>query len=552
MLNNKDRIWINKEIEERITYIKEIQLPKLLRMQNQLEDYGYYKAIDGEIIGTGEADFTKGNTVYCFNDNNRNFQLLDVPGIEGNESKYEVFVKQAIAKAHLVFYVNGTNKKPEKATLEKIKHYLRRYAKVFVVCNVRGKGSAYENSEDCIDLETTHKHSQEVLKQTVYELEKNLGPGVLSGASNVQGLIAFSALAYTPNKVSTINSSRKDLIRAQKGYLSDFKSVFQMKSFSKIDVLHDVILRKLDTYKVDIVESNKRKLLELLQDNLKVLNEARIVNIELTTNIKRQVKFFQEELNECLSTFKDTYSKSRKNYFNTYFLDIDNLTTSLVIEHNAKVKFIKPELNMKMENLSCKFKEDLEMLNESTLNELDTNIKRVLKRFADNITQLKEVFLFSSKDNFYSEPLEVCESPLNLKMIVVSLFNILDYVFSGAAIGTLFPGPGNIIGAVLGGIIGAIMEGIKYFKSNETKIRDLQKSIQKEVNSQKREFQLRYDNQTRICLADVEKFVNENIVKNILYKEVTKLEEVTKVLEKQIKTFSLTIYQIKQKPYGTI
>nr|MBP9942727.1 hypothetical protein [Comamonas sp.] len=44
--------------------------------------------VDGLIIGTGEADFTKGNTLYPLNYKGKRFQLIDVPGIEGDESKY--------------------------------------------------------------------------------------------------------------------------------------------------------------------------------------------------------------------------------------------------------------------------------------------------------------------------------------------------------------------------------------------------------------------------------------------------------------------------------
>jgi hypothetical protein len=68
------------------------------------------KRVDGLIIGTGEADFTKGNTCYTLHIEGKDFQLLDVPGIEGNESNYVHHVKEAIAKAHMVIYVNGTNK----------------------------------------------------------------------------------------------------------------------------------------------------------------------------------------------------------------------------------------------------------------------------------------------------------------------------------------------------------------------------------------------------------------------------------------------------------
>lgn len=124
-------------------------IPYLLNSMTMIkEKKSLASKIDGVIIGTGEADFTKGNVAYEFMDNGRPFQLLDVPGIEGDESKYESFVEQAVAKAHLVFYINGTNKKPEVETAKKIKHYLRRDAYVFAICNVKGKGDSYEFPED--------------------------------------------------------------------------------------------------------------------------------------------------------------------------------------------------------------------------------------------------------------------------------------------------------------------------------------------------------------------------------------------------------------------
>lgn len=77
--------------------------------------------VDGVIIGTGESDFTKGNHTYQLQIDNKPFQLIDVPGIEGNEQLYGHYVDDAVARAHLVFYVNGTNKKPEVATLARMR-----------------------------------------------------------------------------------------------------------------------------------------------------------------------------------------------------------------------------------------------------------------------------------------------------------------------------------------------------------------------------------------------------------------------------------------------
>ncbi|ENL1414711.1 DUF1269 domain-containing protein, partial [Salmonella enterica] len=38
------------------------------------------KRVDGLIIGTGESDFTKGNTHYDLHIDDKIFQLIDVPG----------------------------------------------------------------------------------------------------------------------------------------------------------------------------------------------------------------------------------------------------------------------------------------------------------------------------------------------------------------------------------------------------------------------------------------------------------------------------------------
>ena len=41
--------------------------------------------VDGLIIGTGEADFTKDNVFYSLTYKDKPFSLVDVPGIEGDE-----------------------------------------------------------------------------------------------------------------------------------------------------------------------------------------------------------------------------------------------------------------------------------------------------------------------------------------------------------------------------------------------------------------------------------------------------------------------------------
>ncbi|MBW6098570.1 hypothetical protein HT118_22950 [Escherichia coli] len=71
------------------------------------------RRVDGLIIGTGESDFTKGNTHYDLCIDDKVFRLIDVPGIEGNENFYADLVKEAVAQAHRWFMSTELIKKPK-------------------------------------------------------------------------------------------------------------------------------------------------------------------------------------------------------------------------------------------------------------------------------------------------------------------------------------------------------------------------------------------------------------------------------------------------------
>lgn len=111
------------------------------RVENQL---GELNALaDGEIIGTGLSDFTLEATLYPFEAHGQRFALLDIPGIEGKESKVLEQIKRAVEKAHAVFYVTSKATAPQKGdeenpgTLEKIKSHLNAQTEVWTLFNKR-------------------------------------------------------------------------------------------------------------------------------------------------------------------------------------------------------------------------------------------------------------------------------------------------------------------------------------------------------------------------------------------------------------------------------
>ncbi|UVM39523.1 hypothetical protein LOY28_03545 [Pseudomonas sp. B21-017] len=98
---------------------------------------------DGGIIGDGRADFTRETQAYTFKSEGQQFQLLDVPGIEGDESKVSEQINKAVQCAHAVFYVTPKAAPPQTGdtgrpgTLEKIKAQLDAQTEVWTLYNKR-------------------------------------------------------------------------------------------------------------------------------------------------------------------------------------------------------------------------------------------------------------------------------------------------------------------------------------------------------------------------------------------------------------------------------
>lgn len=111
---------------------------KIEYIQNQLAEFEY-----GKIIGDGRSDFTQQNHIYEFKYENKIFNLIDVPGIEGSEKKVNDQIWEAVKKSHAIFYVTSKPARPQtgdaikKGTLEKIEEHLGIQTEVWAVYNKR-------------------------------------------------------------------------------------------------------------------------------------------------------------------------------------------------------------------------------------------------------------------------------------------------------------------------------------------------------------------------------------------------------------------------------
>lgn len=546
-------VWLSEQHRQHVNNLTE-KLVQNLAIQKRLESFRLSpNKPDGLIIGTGEADFTKGNVPYEFTYQDKIFQLIDVPGIEGDEGKYEHLVKQAIEKAHLVIYVNGTNKKPEEKTTRKIKNYINQYAKIYAICNVRGKADSYEFEEDQVSLTKTHKDISDVLDQTLTVLNQNVGRDLIEGGQCIQGLLAFSTLAYDQNKnETTISSSRKDLRNSQKSYMRDFSSLENMKLFSQVNVLEEKIISKFATFEEDIIESNKHKIVRKIEEIIGVIQEQLDIHLELQTKIKKELDVGNGSINRLLSDFESNLSNKSSNAISSTFLNIADNGCDVIEAYLIKNKdYIPTGIQKIVDNESYSLGSSLEEIKEYAHQQFQNSLKEVIQRLGRNIDQIQIRFdLEHSHDLDFSIQFSN-DSMFDAKSLGQGLMEIGSMAALGAGIGMAFPVIGNIVGGIVGGIVGILKAVWDFVSSDKSKINKAQSKFRSNVNSAQSDFKSQVRNSVYQMVSIVRQDTEKSIIVKI-YSEYEKMQDVERILTAQIQKLSTLSNQIKSKGYGTI
>ena len=208
-----------------------------------------------EIVGDGQADYTKDATEYDILINGKRVTLIDVPGIEGDEVKYAEIIEKALRKAHVVFYVQGKNKKPDAKIAQKIGRYLSDWSRVYSIYNVRNSLDDYDpemlntlpdtlNTERNIDLQ---KQIQDVLKSI-------LG-NVYQGGLMLHGLVGLSVSSNFEQNAKWHNLHVQSLRL--------FGSSEKALEFSNISEWISLMNVCSDDFEKVIVESNRQKIIGL-------------------------------------------------------------------------------------------------------------------------------------------------------------------------------------------------------------------------------------------------------------------------------------------------
>lgn len=510
--------------------------------------------VDGLIIGTGEADFTKGNTRYALHIDDKTFHLLDVPGIEGNESRYISQVKEAIAEAHMVVYVNGTNKKPETATAEKIKSYLEYGTQVYPLVNVRGYADAYEFEEDRHDL-MQQGGAGEALKQTVGVLQPVLGSDVLLPGNCVQGLLAFCGLAYDDaTQSTTIHPSRAhNLAAQQKRYFQHFSSRREMQEFSQIDAIARVIRSKVATFREDIVESNKGKVRESLGQYLQVLNT------QLTSH-RAFLKKTEPEFDKCrvafanaIAAFERRIINNRRNRWNDFFNDLMEKSDDIVEDDFGDKEAIARRISQQFKSRRVEVEKLMLRDTEEGVKALQEQMIQAVARLLQDIKHIEfqQHVDFAHGGEFEFGREIALGYDLGLRDFGSMAFKIGSYALSGATIGSAFPVIGTAIGAVAGALVGVVMTVVGFFTSKASKVRKAQGKVRDKLESARDKALDGIDDEVRNLVAAIENELKSSLLQKVNAMH-TALQQPIAIFEQQITQITHLKNQLENMPYGTI
>lgn len=493
------------------------------------------KKEDGLIVGDGSPDFTKTYEEYHLSIAGHPFTLIDVPGIEGNESEFKDVIKTALHKAHCVFYVQGHNKKPDRVTAEKIKKYLGDWVKVYSIYNVRGTVSNYDEEEERETLITPGVLKSESL--ILAEFKTILGD-VYAGHVTLQGLLAMSAKA-------SFSPKREDLIRGQQKLLKYFDgSADKVLEFSQFKTLTTLVAQKALNFKSEIIEANKQKLVSLAGNIAADIEQVMESQKSYLANLDSNLRTINREVcnNSMDSALRNITNKTR------------NAITSSYGELKSRIFNL---INEEPENINQLTEQNQQEVIENLENRIKSIVNDELKKVRDTANRkIKDLDGVNIKPIQFNQSIDL-ETEIDfsgaLGELDIDFADVLSWTAktagtaaTGALVGSFIPGIGTLIGAGVGAVVG----GIAHACSGDGGKADARKSVSDAIGKATQ----RAKNNVKSMLAPVirDMDIQKRQLTNSVKTELTNIEELQETLDTFDVEVSEFVNELKHKRYGRI
>lgn len=454
---------------------------------------GNLGCIDGKIIGTGQPDYTQDSTEYNLVIDDNEFLLIDIPGIEGDEDKYRDIIQRSLIRAHVIFYVNGSGKKAEKDTLEKIKNYMHDGTSVYAIFNVhckpkkeRIKGFDKTYQEEL--AEAYEKQRNEIVKQTETELRAFLGSN-FKGSICVNGLMSFCAMAMNCFGKSTIaQSENKNLRSTQEKFLKEYSNDVQaMRSDSCIHEAQGVISDKVEHFDDYILNENLKKLRTRLFD---VLSDITVLREKEHAKIKsflREYDTFELNCGTARDDFVQTIGRIGRTEVTSAFVPLMEALFSEVEQQKGKIddQTVERIFNEHQDQIAQDIKTAVSAKITSAVKEYQEAVDEAQKRLIKDLQRAQKKFEISmSAEKLHFDTSFNNGINIDFKALTGGAFKLAGYTYTGFLVGSLFPGIGNIIGAVVGFLVGVGFIIWEFFASEAKRINKAKEKLKQVLDDQ--------------------------------------------------------------------
>lgn len=432
--NEKINSWYhNKKIDlekQRVVLIQ--QMEQLLEsLVDQLDSVKETRAqiisklknlSDGIIIGDGRSDFTQEVRSYEFNVGDKEFVLLDLPGIEGKEHIVQESIKSAVEKAHVIFYVSKSPTPPQKGdngplgTIEKISKQLSQQNEVYFlynkpIRNVRQlrKPLINENEEDSLSI-------------VDIELSKIFEENYISHLS----LSAYPAFLSIGNFYDNKFSKDKEKFSEKLGNSDIIFEMSQVKEFVNWmtgKLVNDVINK--------ITRSNLKKIKKTLEWTTTEIKEVTNSFNKLEVKLHSNYKLTSRILDEASETFE-------MNLENTVYKSLRILKSNTrkkiysIINNGISDKGFEKELKKIVEKELKNFSIDLNKKIEKQSKDFKDEMSEIVSTYQRYVDELVEHYAKSVKFEFDFQPNIKIKRNINIGNVLMALLGDIIGIISTA------------------------------------------------------------------------------------------------------------------------
>lgn len=420
---------------------------------------------DGGIIGNGRSDYTLDTQRYLFTSGNQKFAILDVPGIEGNESKVVNSIWNAVKKAHAVFYVTSKAAPPQKGddhnsgTLEKIKDHLGAQTEVWSIYNKRITNPMQLEKPEIVSED--EKQALEVLNQ---KMQEQLG-------DNYQQCLSISAYpAFLASSTCLVPASQE--IRNQKKFLVK-RSREELLERTNMQYFLDMLTGNMvSDSRAKIERSNINKAHQVISgahEQIFLLQKEKF--IPLLEQLKNEVRDAEIQLDAAVNTFKARLSNTGRGLIEDFKRDSRREVYGKIERDISNDEFktvLRDSITKKKEKLSNKLPDMM----KKELRSFEGNLKDIIKKLNRQTGDLLKVYK------------NVGNTEIELNIDLKNGINTTSLLMSIIGGGLLFWNPAGwfVLAPALATLVFQVYKAVRSFFSSSYKMAQQKKSVDENLD----------------------------------------------------------------------